>query len=108
MDIEKIKQIVSSQISEDFKSQAIIEVLSRDEKVIPLMMDILKSERKSKDELIADMNLELSRAHIYIDMRPEVKSESKDSFNKSFINDEIAKFYIKYKSIIAHCFNRFN
>ncbi len=107
MDTKLLKSILNSNLSEELKEQQIINVLSNDKKVIPLIMKILDAERKSNSELITDMNLELARAHIYIDMRPESKDESKDSFNKGFILDEISKFYIKYKGFVTHCFNRF-
>jgi hypothetical protein len=68
---------------------------------------MIDRERTNKKELITDMNLELSRAHIYIDMRPETKVEGQDCFNKGFVLDEIAKFYLRYKGSITHCFNRF-
>jgi hypothetical protein len=108
MDIKKITLIVNStHLSDESKESLILECLSKDEEVIPIIMKILSRERSDKKELITDMNAELSRAHIYIDMRPESKEEGKDSFNKGFILDEIAKFYIKYKSYVTHCFNRF-
>jgi len=107
MDLQKLKEIINSDIPDKAKESFIIELLANDEKVIPTLMLILESERKTSKDLTMDMNLELSRAHIYIDSRPEIKSESKESFNKGFILDEIAKFYIKYKGIITHCFNRF-
>lgn len=108
MNIQSIKEIVNSNISDDMKEDLIISVLASDESVIPTMLKILQEERNKKKELIIDMNLELSRAHIYIYDRPETKTEAKQAFNKSFIMDEIAKFYIKYKGVITHCFNRFN
>ena len=108
MDIKTIKSIANSEQPNDVKEMLIIRVLATDKNVIPMIMDILQAERKSQKELIQDLNLELSRAHIYIDMRPESKKESKESFDKGFLLDEIAKFYIKYKGKVTHCFNRFN
>ena len=108
MDIKSLKEIVNSDLPDNYKEIQIINLLANDEKIIPEIMKILEQERKNKKELITDMNLELSRAHIYIDMRDENKKEGKESFNKNFVIDEIAKFYIKYKGMISHCFNRFN
>ena len=108
MDIKTIKSIVNSDSPNNIKEMLIIRELSADKNVIPMIMEILQTERKSQKELVQDLNLELSRAHIYIDMRPESKKEVKEGFNKGFILDEIAKFYIKYKGKITHCFNRFN
>lgn len=107
MNLKRLKEILDSREPDNVKEHLIIQCLSKDEKVIPTIMKILGSERDEKKQLILDMNLELSRAHIYIDERPENKAEAKQSFNKSFVIDEIGKFYFKYKGIIGHCFNRF-
>lgn len=108
MDIKTIKTIVNGNQPNDIKEMLVIGVLATDKNAIPMVMKILETERKSQKELVQDLNLELSRAHIYIDMRPEQKKESKESFNKGFLLDEISKFYIKYKGKVTHCFNRFN
>lgn len=109
MNVKEIKEIVNlNNVSDDIKESLIIKTLASDEKIIPLIMDILNTEREQNKDLLTDMNLELSRAHIYIDERPESKVEGKDPFNKGFILDKISEFYIKYKENITHCFNRFN
>lgn len=107
MNIEEIKSIVNSSGSDSIKRALLIQSLANSNDAIPLILEVLNTEREIKKGLILDMNLELSRAHIYIDERPEVKSEEKQRFNKSFINDEIAKFYLKYRGKISHCFSRF-
>jgi len=106
MDIKSLKEIVNSEAPD--KEAQIIKLLASDENALPIMLEILQEERQAKEELITDMNLQLSRAHIYIEERVENETESKGSFNKEFITDEIAKFYFKYKSLVTHCFNRFN
>lgn len=108
MDLKQLKEITNSEVPDNIKEQLIISLLAIDENVIPSILNILKQERINKNELIIDMNLELSRAHCYIDMRPESKDENKERFNKNFVVDEIAKFYFKYKGMVSHCFNRFN
>ena len=108
MDIDIIKEIVNSEDSVHQKEIRLLEHLASDKDCIPILMRILNSERTMKRELIKDMNLELSRAHIYIDMMQESKSDAKGSFNKGFVLNEIAKFYFKYKQVVTHCFNRFN
>ena len=107
MDLKSITTIVNSNNSEEVKRYLIINVLAMDENVIPEILEILARERKVKDELITDFNLELSRAHIYIDERPESKLEAKQNFNKTFITDAIGKFYYKYKKQVNHLYNRF-
>jgi hypothetical protein len=108
MDIDIIKDIVNAESSYEIKKIQLIQHLASDKDCIPTLLRVLDRERTMNKELITDMNLELSRAHIYIDMRAETKSESKESFNKGFVLDEIAKFYFKYKQVVTHCFNRFN
>lgn len=71
------------------------------------MLSILQTERSANKEIISDMNLELSRAHIYIDEYTESTRMEKARFNKGFILDNVSKFYIKYEARITHCFNRF-
>ena len=108
MDIDIIKDIVNSDSPNHLKENQLLFHLAKSESCIPTLLRILDRERSSNKELITDMNLELSRAHIYIDMMRESKEDSKGSFNKGFILDEIAKFYFKYKQVVTHCFNRFN
>ncbi len=108
MNLKEIKEVINSSIPDKQKKECIIGILAKDEKLIPTLMIFLSVERQNKAELIDDMNLELSRAHIYIDERPPIKNESKAAFNKNFVIDKISEFYIKYKSVVTHCFNRFN
>lgn len=67
----------------------------------------LEVERKRKKELITEMNHELSRAHTYIDSYTESERAAKNNCNKSFIMDQIAKFYFKFSDQVTHCYNRF-
>ena len=108
MDIDIIKDIVNAESSYEIKKIQLIEHLATSKDCIPTLLRILDRERSNNKELITDMNLELSRAHIYIDMRAESAAERKQDFNKGFILDEIAKFYFKYSKVVTHCFNRFN
>ena len=109
MNLKKIKEIVdNSAYTPSLKENLIIKELSKDEDVMPKLMKILASERKEKRQTIIDMNLELSRAHIYIDGLDfkNIKKEDK-RFTKEFVLDKISEFYIEYKGIVSHCFNRF-
>lgn len=107
MNIKALKVIINSDLPDNFKEAQVMNILANDEKVIPKIMDILEQERRSKKELIQDLNLELSRAHCYIEDVVETKKQAKNNFNKKFVIGEIKKFYIKYKSIVTHCFNGF-
>ena len=114
MDIKAITEIVNDKFTDDkTKAAQIIIVLAKNENVLSDVMEILKEERVLKRELLTDMNMELSRAHIFIDSFmppiPKLKKEAEEKgFSKSFVLDKIAEFYIKHKGIIRHCFNRFS
>ena len=108
MNIKALKAIINSEFPDTIKEAEIISILADDEKVIPQLMKLLEEERRSKKILIRDMNLELSRAHVYIDELPEAKSKGNQTLNKNFVIDKISEFYVKYKSMVTHCFNRFN
>ncbi len=113
MDLDLLKQIVNSSLPDEVKEHKIIGVLAADENALPEMMKVLESERRVKRELITDMNVELSRAHVFIDLKiienlPKHKNGHSEGFTKGFVMDEIEKFYTKYKSLVTHCFNRFN
>jgi len=108
MNVKEIQEIVNSPIlPTQTKESLIINSLAEDKNVATDIIKILSREREVNQGLISDMNLELSRAHTYIDRRSELKPESKENFNKSFVLDKIAAFYIKHKGLVTHCFNRF-
>lgn len=116
MDIEKIRQIVNNEQSPvDHMENGIIQVLAKDQNVIPMILKIIEVERNKKDELIMDMNLELSRAEVHI-KNPTLASginstKEKDyplKFEqaKEYVLNHITAFYVKYKGVITHCFNK--
>ena len=108
MNLDIIKDICNSHFPKDIMRINILKVIANDKDAIKDILKIIDIKHKQDNELIKDMNLELSRAHIYIDGRPESKIESKQGFTKAFVIDKISEFYIKYKNRISHCFNRFN
>lgn len=109
MNLENIKEIVnSSGLSTESKKSLIFRDIAKDKKAIPSILQILNSERGMKDDLITDMNLELSRAHCFIEGIEEPLQDSTKRFNKTFVISAIESFYVKYKNMVTHCFNRFN
>ncbi len=106
MDLETIKKIVNSDSPSKSKELQILYVLAADKNAIPTILDILNAERKSNNEMITDLNLNLSRTHIFVDEYVDKVKEKQ--FTRAFILDKISEFYIKYKGRISHCFNRFN
>jgi hypothetical protein len=84
MDINGIQQIINSSASDEQKEWLIIELLSKDESVIPMMMKILDTERRRKSALTIEMNVLLSKAHLGLD---------NNKINKDgFIQNEIVAF----------------
>lgn len=114
MDIEEIKKIINHEMYPDStKEHLIIDHLASDKNCIPVLLKMLQMERTAKDELIKDMNLELSRADIHIQepmlcgSNKELKGElAKFNAAKQFILNCITVFYHKYKGQITHCFNK--
>lgn len=96
MDIKKIREIVNSELSDEYTEKMIIDVISKDEKVIPVIMKILEQERVYKNEVYSEMNLLLSKAHLGL--------ENKKYNSDGFMQKEIIEFYIKYKGYVGHCF----
>lgn len=98
MDLNKIKEIVNSDIPNEYKEYSIVEVLANDENVIPTIMKILDRDREFKKEISQEMNLLLSKAHIGLE-DPKFNGDG-------FMQKEIIEFYTKYKGVkgVGHCF----
>lgn len=96
MDIKKIREIVNSELSDEYTEKMIINVISKDEKVIPMIMKILEDERLYKNEVYSEMNLLLSKAHLGL--------ENKKYNSDGFMQKEIIEFYTKYRGYVGHCF----
>ena len=98
MDLQRITDIVNSTSSSEEKEYLIIETLSRDKNIIPTILEMISIERKNKSELISEMNLQLSRADLFIN-NPRMA-------DKEFITGEISRFYSENKDVIFHCFKK--
>jgi hypothetical protein len=96
MNILELKSIINSGLSDDIIKSQIIDSIAKDENVIPVVMTILEREREFKKDMLEEMNLLLSKAHVGLD---------NNKFNENnFIENEIIEFYKKYKGYIGHCF----
>jgi hypothetical protein len=95
VDLNEIKSIVNSDLSDEVKKSEVINCLARDENVIPLVMSILESERKQDKKVYSEMNLLLSRAHIGLEDPKFAGTTASD----------IVEFYLKHrnKKGIGHC-----
>ncbi len=96
MNLQELKSIINSGLSDDVIKSEIINSLAKDENVITVVMKILESERRFKKEIHEEMNLLLSKAHVGLD---------DSNFNEgNFMQKEIIEFYTKYKGYVGHCF----
>jgi len=112
MNLEEIKKVVNdNENSDDIKIEKIIKILSKDKKVIHIVLAILNSERETTNELISEMNNELSRADAFIESwippNPILKKgEKENGINKTWILEQINKFYDKYKEFVKHNYKK--
>ena len=104
MNIKEITKIVNSNLLDEYKERMILEVISKDKKVIPTILEILESERKEKEELILDTNAELSRALVVL-KDENLKYNNKIITDPKWVVGEIIKHYQKWKGTIGCCFN---
>ncbi len=108
MNLDEIKLIVNHKLYPDeIKEEKIIDILSEDENVLFIMMSILDKERKTKKELISDMNVELSKADVFIESAPDISEKNNNNgFNKESVLKSITDFYRKYRKQIKSIFNK--
>lgn len=99
MNVNKVKEIVDSVISDKAKERLILSVIADDKNAIPTILEILNAEREINNELILDTNAELSRALITL-------NDDNLKYNKNIVADpkwvagEIIKHYQKWKDYI--------
>lgn len=105
MDLKKIKLILDQEeIPTKAKEAYIIQVLAEDTEALPLMFKILHEERVAKNEMLNDLNIELGKAHIYVN---DTKTTGqKRTLSRELVLEHIANFYKKYKGKLEHHFTR--
>jgi hypothetical protein len=98
MNVKEIRSILDQKLSDSDTKNLIIRSISKDENVIPILMELLEHERKYKKEVYENMNVLLSKADVGLDNK---------KFNKdNFMQKEIYEFYKKYKDMVGHCFKQ--
>lgn len=102
MRLDLLQEILNYTLDDEGKETLIIRWFAKDKNAIPNILKVLHEEREQTKEFIQDMNLELSRAHVFIEKDGDM---SKD-VTKSFLVEKIDEFYLKYKFMISHCFTR--
>ncbi len=99
MDIKNIKQIVNSDLPNDYQEKAILSILADDKKAIPYIMEILENERQQSKELILETNAELSRALLVLNDE-NLMTNKKVVAEPKWVAGEIKKHYLKWKDYI--------
>lgn len=99
MDIKKLKGIINLPLPEDKIEEYIISFIAEDKEVIPNILRILGSERAEKNNLISDMNTELSRALVLLQDK-NIKYGKKVIVNPNWVIEQIINHYKKWKDYI--------
>jgi hypothetical protein len=95
MNLDNLKNIIDNPIlTDNQKRNAIYEELSKDENAIITILMTIDAERKNKKQLIADLNVLLSKSHVALE-EPKLNKDN-------FVQKEISKFYDSGR--IGHCF----
>jgi hypothetical protein len=92
MNLENIKAIVNSQRID--WERLLLKEIAKDKNAIPIVLSMLADERHEKNQLVIDLNFQLSRAHTVIE-HPELNTDN-------FVSKEIKAFYKEGR--IKHCF----
>jgi len=99
MDIKSIKSVLDNNLlPENIKENLILSIIALDKKAIPMILQILNSEREQNKEIILDSNSELSRALITLE-DPNIGKENQ-IIELGFVIDEIKKHYLKWQNTI--------
>jgi hypothetical protein len=103
MDIDKIKVIINSEMSDNDKQVIILQILAKDKQVIPYIMEMLKFERHQENKLLLETNAELSRALIVLDDK-HLKYSKKIVCDPKWVVEQIKEHYIRWKGFIRCTF----
>jgi hypothetical protein len=98
MNLDKIREILDSSLEDISKERAIFTEIAKDSNAIGIVMFMLDAERKENKELITDLNLYLSKAHVGLE-EPKLNKDG-------FMQKEISAFYKTGR--IGHCFKQLN
>lgn len=99
MDLQLIKEISDSDYSPNIKEELILRCIADDKESIPYMLRILQIKREDDEELKTELNLELSRAFVALEV-PTMRTEE----HHKFVTGEIRKHYLKWQHKLRCCF----
>lgn len=102
MNISIIKKAIEFGSDDETIKNLIIREIAIDEDAVPMILEIINTERHLNKELILDMNLELSRLHIQFET-PKFAGKNKIEQQQT-VKDNVKGFYEKWKGKIGHCF----
>lgn len=102
--IKEIKSILDLECSDQDKEMRIFQAIAKNKHAVPYVLQLLNIERLENHELINDANVELSTAHLLAAKLAQNRKIIKKDFGIWFVNEEIEKFYKKYKGRIDHLF----
>lgn len=97
MDYKELIEVLPG-VPKNVGEQMILKYLSQDEMVIPSLLQILEMERVAKEELLKDMNLELSRTAVCLEDKQIMKDKGQ------WILEQVKVFYNKWEHKIRCCF----
>lgn len=101
MNIQKLREVVNLNLPDDVLKRMVYFVIADDGDAINDILGILHQERSKRHELIIEMNSQLSRAHVAL----EIATFDKKGLNGDrFVEREITKFYVDHKDQVSHCY----
>lgn len=99
MNLNEIKKVLDSRIPNDAKERLILLIIADDKNAIPTILQILENERNLNKDLIADSNMELSRALVVL-KSDNLKWSKKIIADPKWVAGEIIKHYKKWSKHI--------
>lgn len=108
MDIDQITKVINSDIPDENKRTAILNIISRDANAIPDLLEMLQEERDFKQDFIKNINFELSQSRSFIENLPGNILSEKERSESSILLNRIETFYTDYKKYIIDCFKKEN
>ena len=103
MDLKLLKQVLEYDLLDEVKENLILQVLAKDKEVIPNLLKMLDCEREFNQDLLLDINEELSKTYMTLKMSKDKNKTFLEQ--KTFILGSVKKFYEKYKEVIVCNFN---
>lgn len=98
MNLDKIKEIVNSDLPRVFQRKKILETIALDEDALPDIIHIIEFEKVYKDQLIRELNMALSKGLVALEQTKILT----DKERQDFISD-IKEFYLKWQNRVK-CF----